>query len=219
MDSSIVAQISAPSSLQRFFVSSDRSLVCGIGIYDALHPTRVNGRDIKTYQTWHGMLERCYSAKCQARQPSYVGCTVDVSWLHFSVFEKWMLSQNYEGRALDKDLLFPGNKVYSAETCVFVPLALNSLLVTAKATRGEYPLGVSYCKGRGKWQANVSVNGVKTSLGRHSTPLEAHRAWQLAKADIIEAFPTEDIRVRLALDKRATKLRENAANGRITETL
>lgn len=216
MDSSIVAQI-LPS--RTVAPQPKGRLLYGAGLNDVSHTTSANGKMLKTYNVWHNMLRRCYSAHCQATKPTYRGCSVSSEWLRFSVFEEWMLTQDYEGKSLDKDLLFPGNKLYSAVACVFVPQTLNSLLTSGNHCRGAWPLGVSYFKNTGKYAASITKEGLQHHLGLYDTPLEAHRAWQLAKADIIEAFPTDDIRVRLALDKRATQLREDAANGRITETL
>jgi hypothetical protein len=34
---------------------------------------------LKIYDTWCGMLERCYSEKEQERRPTYKGCSVDES--------------------------------------------------------------------------------------------------------------------------------------------
>lgn len=43
---------------------------------------------------------------------------------------------------LDKDILVAGNKIYSPETCLFVPNRINSLLIRGVKT-GPLPLGVS----------------------------------------------------------------------------
>lgn len=115
MDSSIVAQFSAPLLISDLATTEAApkprcrpGLVYGVGITDTKHAVTVGGRPIKTYDTWVGVLERCYSAVWQARRPTYIGCTVEDSWLHFSVFERWMLEQDYVGKELDKDLLIPG---------------------------------------------------------------------------------------------------------------
>lgn len=215
MDSSIVAQI----SVKVIKPPAKYKLVRGVGINDSTNPVWTEGRTTKTYQTWSGMLTRCYSACYQVRQQTYIGCTVDADWLRFSEFERWMLTQNYEGKELDKDILFPGNKVYSAATCVFVPKALNSLLTARQACRGAYPLGVSYHKGSGLYQSQACRGGTQVNLGYYQTPAKAHRAWQLDKAETIACFPAEDACVRTALAVRAAKIREDAANGRITEVI
>lgn len=76
---------------------------------------------------WKGMLERCYCEKWHIKKPSYIGCSVDERWHNFQVFAEWF-EQNYkDGFELDKDILFKGNKVYSPETCCFVPSEINIL--------------------------------------------------------------------------------------------
>lgn len=42
--------------------------------------------------------------------------------------ENW--KPHMEGWHLDKDILLKGNKVYSPETCAFVPAKINSLLIS-----------------------------------------------------------------------------------------
>ncbi len=84
------------------------------------------------YSAWHGMLERCYSKGRQSKQPSYTGCTVCPEWHNFQVFAEWFVAGFSKGTQLDKDIKFPGNKVYSPETCIFVTNQVNSEFATAK---------------------------------------------------------------------------------------
>jgi hypothetical protein len=44
---------------------------------------------------------------------------------------------------LGKDILVKGNKIYSYETCVFVPQRINELFTKRQNERGDYPIGVS----------------------------------------------------------------------------
>lgn len=127
-------------------MKAKNKLVCGIGINDYDGSMRINGKRMLSYACWHSMLNRCYSAEYQTRFPTYIGCSVCEEWLLFSNFKVWY-DENYKPRfQLDKDILFPGNKVYSPETCRFVPQYLNSLLTDRGAARGEYPLGVMALK-------------------------------------------------------------------------
>ena len=50
-----------------------------------------------------------------------------------------MEQQDYDGKHLDKDLLVCNNKVYSPETCVFVPREINQFLTKSNNSRGKYP--------------------------------------------------------------------------------
>lgn len=203
----------------KLYTHPSRKLVQGVGTNDYPTPVVVDGKIITSYNVWSTMLSRCHSAGYHKKQPTYVGCSVVPEWHSFSTFEKWF-SENYtEGYALDKDLLIPGNKVYGPDTCVFVPRALNNLLLDKRISRGACPLGVSFCKGKQKYQATVSIDAGNRHLGFFTAPLKAHQAWQLAKADIIANFPTTDPRIRAALDKRAAQLRDDHTNNRITTKL
>lgn len=94
----------------------------------------VDRPDKRTYNLWYGMLRRCYDKEQQQRSKgkSYEGCTVSDRWLNYSNFAKditllfgyedW---RNKKGYCLDKDTMFPGNKIYSRATCCFVPYTEN----------------------------------------------------------------------------------------------
>ena len=77
-------------------------------------------RGCKIYTLWRNMLKRCLSDEYKLRNPSYAECAVCNSWLDFSTFKKWVLTQDYENKSLDKDLLIRGNKIYSPDTCIFI---------------------------------------------------------------------------------------------------
>ena len=79
---------------------------------------------------------------------------------------------------MDKDLLFVGNKIYSETACVFVPQEINTFFTDRGNARGEYPLGVSFHKQKGKFQAHCAVNGVRRSLGHFNTQQEAFAAYK-----------------------------------------
>lgn len=127
-----------------------RKPIYGVGINDADYVTQknVNGKNVicHFYQTWKGMLERCYSAKCQEKQPTYKGCSVCEEWLTFSNFKEWMDSQYWYIMELDKDVLVKGNKAYSPETCIFVSSQLNLFTTDREKERGDYPIGVNFHK-------------------------------------------------------------------------
>lgn len=161
------------------------TLICGVGVNDA-------GRlvsDCLIYQTWKRMIERVYSPNMLKRNPTYINTTVCDEWLTFSVFEKWMIEQPWEGMQLDKDLRIYGNREYCPDGCAFIPSRINSLLLDCKSRRGELPLGVFVNKSviKKPYRACVS-NGVggRIHVGYFTTPAEAHNAWRKAKASVIE---------------------------------
>lgn len=194
-----------------------KRLVYGVGINDADYVTQVKEtvgmfegeREQEViwlcpfYVRWTSMLARCYSEKQQLKQPTYRGCSVTSEWLTFSNFKAWMEVQDWEGKQLDKDLLSPGNKVYGPDTCVFVDVKVNSFVNESTASRGKWPIGVSFDKGVSKFRArcNSVVTGKYECLGLFTTPEEAHQVWlafKLEQAYILAARQT-DGRVAKAL--------------------
>ena len=156
-----------------------RSLVYGTGVNDSDYPilTVVDGKRVKCpfYVKWSSMLKRCYSTKCHIDQPTYVGCIVAPEWHLFSNFKNWMESQDYEGKQLDKDILFAGNKVYSPSTCVFIDSQTNSFLLDSGASRSGYGQGIE--KKGNKYKASCSNKGKNVYLGLFDSPQEATHAY------------------------------------------
>lgn len=147
------------------------------------HKTQVRFKTTLAYQAWRDMLRRCYSAKFQEGNSTYVGCVVTEEWHDFQNFANWFYSNDFwsKGYQLDKDILFPGNKTYNHKTCCFVPQQLNILLLDSAAARGQYPQGVCFDKSRCKFQAQLKINGRSKYLGRFNTPDEAYQAYKSAK--------------------------------------
>lgn len=194
-----------------------RNLVYGVGINDADYVVKKNEtigykngkRKIKRvwtclyYQAWGNMLKRCYSAKSQESRPTYKGCSVSEEWLTFSNFKVWMQEQDFEGNQLDKDLLFKGNKVYSADTCVFVTPMVNSFTSDRGAARGEWLIGVNWDKWTNKFKSQCSNPFTKKreSLGYFACEEEAHEAWVKRKLELAHELAAiqSDPRVAKAL--------------------
>ena len=146
-------------------------------------------KDNKVYRLWSNMLVRAYDHKFHKKQESYKDVTVCKEWLNFQNFAEWYYSQKHfntkddKGRSyqLDKDILIKGNKIYSPETCCFVPHEINSLLLLRKRVRGKYPIGVSYRKQNHKFDMCLTHLGQKLSRSYHDTPEEAFQAYKEAK--------------------------------------
>lgn len=147
------------------------------------YESHVNKKASSSYRTWKNMIMRAYCAKYQANFPTYIGCSVDSDFLEYQVFAEWYYSQKYSnhGYALDKDILVPNNKVYSSDTCCFVPNELNSLLLDNRAIRGKHKQGVCFDKARGKFMASMKVDGRFKNLGRFNSELEAYQVYKKAK--------------------------------------
>jgi len=188
-------------------------LVCGVGINDANYVVkpRINGKMVACpfYVAWNNMLMRCYDPKFQAKRPTYIGCSVVPEWLSFMTFRAWMVWQDWQDRVLDKDLLIPGNRVYSPQTCVFISHGLNNFTTDSAAARGEFPLGVYWHRQSGKFMARCSnpFTGKQEHLGLFTCPDEAHEAWRKRKHELALQIAAlhADPRIAAALSIRYLK--------------
>ena len=182
--------------------------VFGVGVLGTKYPTRVNGVQTKEYELWYSMLRRCYSDRFKKKQPTYEGCEVSDNFKCYEYFYEWCNKQvgfSNDGNGspfhLDKDLLVKGNKVYSENTCVFIPREINQLLVKSTASRGEHLIGVYWDKTKKVFIAMVSKNkGKQEYLGFFNTEIEAFNAYKTAK----ESFVKEQAnKCKLQIDERA----------------
>jgi len=107
--------------------------VYGVGFFgDGEHKAIIKGKMSKPYSTWMNMISRCYTAKYQVKQPTYIGCSVAVEWHDFQNFAEWFEINYVEGYHLDKDCKIEGNKIYSPENCLFVSRKENNIKAHAK---------------------------------------------------------------------------------------
>lgn len=156
-----------------------RKLLYGVAYYDVLESMVKNEEYIMSTRYWHSMLRRCYSDKVHNLQPTYIGCSVCQEWHLFSNFKKWFDEHYVEGWCLDKDILVKGNKVYSPETCCFVPNEIN-IIFSHKKRRMNLPRGVTLNK-KGKYVARARIYGRETRIGQFSSSEEAFNAYKIAK--------------------------------------
>lgn len=170
------------------------TLVCGVGINEKKYPTQIDGKNIKAYGIWLAMVTRCYNKKCQTKNPTYVGCSVSSNFKSFSYFYEWCHEQvgfGLDAYHLDKDVIYRGNKLYSEDTCVFVPREINLFFCDSRAARGEFPIGVSLYKARGNYTAECTVNGKRKSLGYFTSPQEAHAVYKTFKENLCKELATK----------------------------
>lgn len=167
----------------------DRS-VYGIGyIGEGRYKSKTKGKLTRVYSTWYQMLERCYDPKCQEKRPTYIDCKVCNEWHNFQNFAEWCYKNYYtikgEQMCLDKDILLKGNKIYSPETCIFVPKRINSLFTKSDKSRGNSVIGTS--PKNGKYVVHCNLINPKTgkskqkNLGHYDTELEAFEIYKYYK--------------------------------------
>lgn len=105
----------------------------------------------KCYTRWKAMLARCYGVEAKSN--------LCEEWHSLQVFGEWFDNNYLIGYVLDKDLKVPGNKIYSPETCMFIPNHLNILFnnkpkeITIVKAIEKYP---EYC--------DILNNYIKTQL-------------------------------------------------------
>lgn len=167
--------------------------IFGIGPYTCIPEGGSKNDKTPNYIAWKSMLERVYSDYYLAKQPTYRGCSISEYFLNFQNFSEWFLPHYSEGYVLDKDLKIFGNKVYSEDTCLVVPKAINGLIVLNDARRGEYPVGVHWAKHRRKFVVQVQLGkGRSQNVGARETLQEAFDLYCQRKLDrTLEVIETE----------------------------
>jgi hypothetical protein len=179
--------------------------VHGVGIVGEESSRDSNGNKLKEYFLWSHMLTRCYGKKAKLKLPSYEDCTASTNFKYFPYFKDWCSKQigfGNEGWQLDKDILIKGNKIYSEDTCCFVPAEINSVFIKCDRSRGEYPLGVNYHKATRKFVAQISYRKIKTHLGLYDTAEDAFKAYKKSKEKLIKSLADKYMDV---LDPRVYK--------------
>lgn len=166
--------------------------VYGVGILEDGKIYDENKKKKISFLYWESMIRRCYSKNNAAQYTSLKNCSVCEEWLHFPVFEKWF-DENYykcgeERMCLSKDILIPGNTIYSPKTVFFVPERINNFFTKSDAQRGLYPIGVHYNKISNRFVAQMSAleneernTKYQTNLGSFKTPEEVFTAYKTAK--------------------------------------
>ena len=133
------------------------------------------------YKVWFNMLNRCYNEDLREYN-RYGGRDVSVcgEWHNYQNFRVWYEAEYVDGYQIDKDLKFPDSKVYSPETCVFIPNDVNKLLISNNKFRSEHGVGV-HPRPSGKFQAAYSQFSKVKTIGTFNTATEAFNAYKFEK--------------------------------------
>ena len=155
--------------------------VLGIGyIGEGIYNTSFKKVLKKEYNAWQNIINRCYNEELRRKFPTYKGVFLCEEWKCFQVFAEWFCLNYKEGWDLDKDIICKNCKVYSPETCAFVPHEINCLLVINHTHRGQLPIGV--CKVKGDmYTAQLNRDGKDRYLGTFNTLEEAFQTYKAEK--------------------------------------
>lgn len=157
----------------------------GFGKYMA----KADGKVVESYNVWHDMIRRCYSEKSKEKFQAYFHiCMVSKLWHNYQNFAEWFNENKYEvdGRLhIDKDILYPGNKIYCPDTCILVPQSINMLFMNKPNKRG-LPNGISLTQ-TGKYD----VKYCKKKLGRYNSLEDAFLVYAKEKKNAIVKIAEE----------------------------
>lgn len=166
-----------------------RKLIYGVGINDC-EKVSIDGKNIKSYVVWTSLIKRCYNTAFKEKYKTYENVFVCDEWLYFSNFKKWF-DENYrwdlveKGIAveLDKDLLSNNCKIYSPETCIFLPHKINIFLTNNRTKNTSGYIGVHKRKNSEKYEVQIREFGTSRQkyLGLFKNIEEANEAYIFAR--------------------------------------
>lgn len=87
-------------------------------------------------------------------------------------FKEWYTDNYREGYVLDKDLLIEGNRIYSEDTCLFVPNEINSIVQSMSSKN-------IHLNNSGGIYARFSAKGVDHYLGTFDSVDDATIAYKI----------------------------------------
>lgn len=164
-----------------------RKSVAGVGYIGEGKYSSVNAQQL--FMIWSNMLVRCYDEESLKKNITYTECSVDERWHCFQDFAAWCEAQpefiKNKDWHLDKDIKYRGNKIYSPETCSFVPRDINNLFTLRGNKRGDCPLGVHWDNKKETYVAQVNKDQKRKFLGYFPDTDSAFAAYKQAKEEVI----------------------------------
>ena len=148
-----------------------------------------NELEVICRKLWKSIFNRCYG---KIQLPTYIGCSVSQEWHTYSIFRTWFKDNYIKGFDLDKDLLRQGNKVYSKDTCCFIPPLLNATLSLKPSNSNlPYGVGIRQYKGNVSYIARICIKGERQYLGIFATPKEAKTCYDKARREYLNNLAEE----------------------------
>lgn len=113
----------------------------GVGyIGEGKYKVKISNKHTPEYDCWKSIIERCYDEKKREKYKSYYRISeICEEWKNFQNFAEWYCQNQYEideRLHIDKDILYPGNKIYSPYHCLLVPQRINMLFLNKRNKRG-----------------------------------------------------------------------------------
>ena len=170
-------------------------LIYGLRINENDCVSHIKRKAVKEYELWARMLERC-TKEFWVKSPTYTGTTCSDNFKSYTFFYRWCQKQvgfgnkDDNGRywQLDKDLLGGDIKMYSEDTCVFVPARLNSLLIRRKVNTSKYATGVIKKSKDKTFTALYNDNeGTQVSVGGFLSEQDAFNYYKICKEAVIKS--------------------------------
>jgi hypothetical protein len=126
-----------------------------VGFLGEVDKTHINYK--LCYDKWVDMLKRCYSEYYHNKFPTYKNVTVCNEWHNLANFQKWFNETYIKGMHLDKDLLQQGveHKIYSPNTCIWLPLKINSFIIHRNSNNKSGVIGVTK-ESENSWRASCT---------------------------------------------------------------
>lgn len=142
---------------------------------------------------WRYIKERCSNCESYKKNTlsTYKNVTLCDEWFIFENFKDWYEKNEYmvegEDCHIDKDILIKGNKVYSPNTCIFVPKRINSIFAFKK-THSKLPSGVEkyIVNGIVKYKSRIYKDDKEKYLGIFETKEEAFEVYKTEKEKYIK---------------------------------
>ena len=176
-DSGYISKNKTISDFEKGKIKNPYSLtIYGVGyIGEGKYKCRIDTVYQKSYETWRSMIDRCYNKRKDGQNDSYYGIVeVCKEWHNYQNFAEWYYENYYsvgeESMCLDKDTVCRDNKIYSPETCVFLPKKLNVAFI--KISQDEFwinEINSSRTKG---FSCQITLNGKPKYLGIFDTKEE-----------------------------------------------
>lgn len=191
----ILANVKSGSVKNPYLRSSVHGGYLGEGPYNS------TGKYANIHKCWDDTRTRCYGNH-EGCNVSYIGVSVDPIWDNYQNFAEWAtnylkdMNPNVKYN-IDKDILqwkVPNNeKIYSPETCCFIPEEINQALVNIqdpkRPTNSNKVLGV-FETANHKYAVRSRKDGKNATIGTYNTIEEASAVYKNYKETKIRDLAT-----------------------------